>query len=197
MGCETAIVIGGGNIFRGLSGSEKGTDRVKGDQMGMLATVINSMAIADSLDRAGVDAQVMSAFNIGAFAKPYDSIEAIKLLEAGKVMIFGGGTGSPYFSTDTAAVLRAVEIQADVSLFAKNVDGVYTADPKKDPTAVKYDTISYIDILKHDLKAMDLTAATMAMENDLKILVFGLNDPQNIIRAVKGEKIGTIVERGN
>ena len=191
-GVQVAVIVGAGNIWRGRQGT--GMDHCRADHMGMLATVINSIALQDVFIRAGMDAVVMTSVEMKAFADHYTSRDAIRALEEGKVVIFGCGTGSPFFSTDTAAVLRAAEIGAEAVLFAKNIDGVYTADPKKDPTAKKLDEISYIDILKNDLKVMDLTAASFSMENKLTILVFGLDDPQNIIRVANGEAIGTVVK---
>lgn len=192
-GVQVAIVVGAGNIWRG-GRADKKMDRTRADHMGMLGTTINALCLKDCLEHAGVDARVMTAVEMRTFAEPYVKDDAVRYLNDGKVVIFGCGTGSPYFSTDTAAVLRAAEIGAEAVLFAKNIDGVYTADPKKDPTAKKLDEISYIDILKNDLKVMDLTAASFSMENHLTILVFGLDDPQNIIRVAAGEAIGTIVK---
>ncbi len=192
-GVQVAIVVGAGNIWRG-GRADKKMDRTRADHMGMLGTAINALCLKDCLEHQGVDARVMTAVEMRTFAEPYVKDDAVRYLEQGKVVIFGCGTGSPYFSTDTAAVLRAAEIGAEAVLFAKNIDGVYTADPKTDPTAKKLDEISYIDILKNDLKVMDLTAASFSMDNKLTILVFGLDDPQNIIRVANGEAIGTVVK---
>lgn len=191
MGTQVAIVVGAGNIWRGRQG--EGMDRTRADHMGMLATVINCLAIQDMLENIGAPARVMTAIEMKAFAEPYIRNKAISHLEHGKVVIFGCGIGSPFFSTDTAAVLRGAEIGAEIVLLAKNVDGVYTADPKKDPSAKKIPSIDYIDILKNELKVLDFTATSFSMENKIPILLFGLDDPDNIIRAVCGEKIGTIV----
>lgn len=191
MGTQVAIVVGAGNIWRGRQG--EGMDRTRADHMCMLATVINCLAIQDMLESLGAPARVMTAVEMKAFAEPYIRNKAVSHLEHGKVVIFGCGIGSPFFSTDTAAVLRGAEIGAEIVLLAKNVDGVYTADPKKDPNAKKIPNIDYIDILKNELKVLDFTATSFSMENKIPILLFGLDDPNNIIRAVCGEKIGTIV----
>lgn len=191
MGTQVAIVVGAGNIWRGRQG--EGMDRTRADHMGMLATVINCLAIQDMLESLGAPARVMTAVEMKAFAEPYIRNKAVSHLEHGKVVIFGCGIGSPFFSTDTAAVLRGAEIGAEIVLLAKNVDGVYTADPKKDPSAKKIPSIDYIDILKNELKVLDFTATSFSMENKIPILLFGLDDPNNIIKAVCGEKIGTIV----
>ena len=191
MGTQVAIVVGAGNIWRGRQG--EGMDRTRADHMGMLATVINCLAIQDMLENIGAPARVMTAVEMKAFAEPYIRNKAISHLEHGKVVIFGCGIGSPFFSTDTAAVLRGAEIGAEIVLLAKNVDVVYTADPKKDPSAKKIPSIDYIDILKNELKVLDFTATSFSMENKIPILLFGLDDPNNIIRAICGEKIGTIV----
>jgi len=191
MGTQVAVVVGAGNIWRGRQG--EGMDRTRADHMGMLATVINCLAIQDMLENLGASARVMTAIEMKAFAEPYIRNKAISHLEHGRVVIFGCGIGSPFFSTDTAAVLRGAEIGAEIVLLAKNVDGVYTADPKKDPTAKKIPSIDYIDILKNELKVLDFTATSFSMENKIPILLFGLDDPNNIIKAVCGEKIGTIV----
>lgn len=190
-GAQIAIVVGGGNIWRGRAGGEM--DRVRADRMGMLATVINAVALQDAFISAGVDARVMTAVEIKGVAEPFVREEAIRHLEAGRVVIFGAGTGSPYFTTDTTAILRAVEIKADIALFAKNIDGVYTADPNVDINAKKIDTISYSEIIEKRLGVIDLTAASFGLENKLPLLLFGLADPQNIIRGIDGEKIGTYV----
>ena len=190
-GARFAIVIGGGNIWRGKTGTQ--ITRTRSDHIGMLATVINSLGVATGLQNAGVDTVVMTAIPIQQIAEPYVIDKAKAYLDEGKVVIVACGSGNPYFSTDTAAVLRALELEVDVAMFAKNIDGVYTADPKKDPTAVKLDEISYDDIIKRDLAVIDCTASAMGRENKLPILLFGLNDPENICRAVNGEKLGTIV----
>lgn len=191
IGTQVSIVVGGGNIWRGRQGS--GMDRTRADHMGMLATVINCLALQDVLEHMNVPTRVMTAVDMERFAEPYIRNRAISHLNKGIVVIFGCGIGSPFFSTDTAAVLRAAEINADIALLAKNVDGVYTADPKKDPNAKKIPQIEYIDILSHGLAALDFTATSFSMENHIPILLFGLDNPENIYRAVLGEKIGTIV----
>ena len=191
MKVEIALVIGGGNIWRGRQGG--GMDRVRADRMGMLATVMNSIALQDSLISAGVDARIMTAVAIQGVAETFSRDEAVRNLKKGRVVIFGAGTGHPYFTTDTTALLRAAEIGADISLFAKNIDGVYTADPKKDPEAKKLDTITYDEIIRSRLKVIDMTATAFAMENKMNILLFGLADPDNILRAVAGEKTGTLL----
>jgi uridylate kinase len=191
MGTQVSIVVGAGNIWRGRQGVNM--DRTRADHMGMLATVINCLALQDTFERIGLKTRVMTAIEMKQFAEPYIRNKAISHLEEGKVVIFGCGIGSPFFSTDTAAVLRAAEIGADIVLLAKNVDGVYTADPKLDPSAKKIDSIEYIDILREGLRVLDFTATSFSMENHIPILLFGLDDPQNIIKAVNGEKIGTIV----
>ena len=191
-GVSFGIVIGGGNIWRGAG---KEIERSRADHMGMLATIINSLAMQSVLENAGVEARVMTALEMEQFAEVYVRDIAVDHLEKGRVVIIAGGTGNPYFSTDTAAVLRAAEIGADVALFAKNVDGVYTADPKKDPNAKKLDSMTYDEIIHNDLKVIDATASAFGRENNLPILLFGLNDPENIYRAVNGEKLGTIVTR--
>lgn len=190
-GTQVSIVVGAGNIWRGRQGVNM--DRTRADHMGMLATVINCLALQDSLEKLGVDTRVMTAVEMQRFAEPYIRNKAVSHLNKGRVVMFGCGIGSPFFSTDTAAVLRAAEINADIVLLAKNVDGVYTADPKIDPTAKKLSNIDYIDILKEGLKALDFTATSFSMENHIPILLFGLDDPENIYKAVCGEKIGTIV----
>ena len=190
-GTQVSIVVGAGNIWRGRQGVNM--VRTRADHMGMLATVINCLALQDSLEKLGVDTRVMTAVEMQRFAEPYIRNKAVSHLNKGRVVIFGCGIGSPFFSTDTAAVLRAAEINADIVLLAKNVDGVYTADPKIDPTAKKLSNIDYIDILKEGLKALDFTATSFSMENHIPILLFGLDDPENIYKAVCGEKIGTIV----
>ena len=194
MGVELALVIGGGNIFRGLSGSAKGMERSSADYMGMLATVLNSLAVADVCEQKGIPVRVQTAIEMRAVAEPYIRSRAIRHLEKGRVVIFGAGTGNPYFSTDTAAVLRAAEIDADVILLAKNIDGVYDSDPAKNADAVKFDSITYDEVLKRHLAVMDSTATSLSMDNHIPVLVFALKDPENIIRALRGEKIGTIVK---
>ena len=191
MGTQVSIVVGAGNIWRGRQGVNM--DRTRADHMGMLATVINCLALQDTFERIGLKTRVMTAIEMQEFAEPYIRNKAISHLEKGRVVIFGCGIGSPFFSTDTAAVLRAAEICADIVLLAKNVDGVYTADPKIDPSAKKIDSIEYIDILREGLRVLDFTATSFSMENHIPILLFGLDNPENIIKAVNGEKIGTIV----
>ena len=193
LGVEVAVVIGGGNIFRGVQAEQVGLDRVQGDYMGMLATVINSMALQSALAKLGVYTRLLSGINIQQVCEPYIRRRAVRHLEKGRVVIFGAGTGNPYFSTDTTAVLRAAEINAEVILLAKNIDGVYNADPAKDPSAVRYDSISYDDVLAQHLAVMDTTATSLSMDNHIPVLVFALKDPKNIIRALCGEKVGTIV----
>ena len=193
-GVQVGIVIGGGNIFRGLSGVSRGFDRVKGDQMGMLATVINSLALQGALESAGARARVLTSIRMEPVGELYTKAKALELMEAGWIVIIAGGTGNPYFSTDSGAALRAAEIKADVLLMAKNVDGVYSADPVKDPTAVKYDSISYDEVLAQHLMVMDTTATSLSMDNHIPVLLFALKDPENIIRALCGENVGTIVK---
>nr|WP_299383220.1 UMP kinase [Allomuricauda sp.] len=192
-GVEVAIVIGGGNIFRGLSGSSQGMDRVQGDHMGMLATVINGLALQSALELKGVETRLQSAIKINEVAEPFIRRRAMRHLEKGRVVIFGGGTGNPYFTTDSAAVLRAIEIKADVILKGTRVDGIYTSDPEKDKTATKFDTISFNDVLSKGLKVMDTTAFTLSQENELPIVVFDMNTRGNLMRIVSGENIGTVV----
>ena len=194
MGVQVGLVVGGGNFWRGLKDGGDRMERVRADHMGMLATSINALALADVLEQKGVDVRVQTAIEMRAVAEPYIRSRAIRHLDKGRVVIFGCGTGNPFFSTDTAAVLRAAEIDADVILLAKNIDGVYSADPKVDPKAVKYDTITYDDVLAQHLQVMDSTATSLSMDNKIPVLLFALKDPQNIIRAVMGEKIGTIVK---
>lgn len=193
-GVQVGVVVGGGNFWRGLKDGGDRMERVRADHMGMLATSINALALADVLERKGVDVRVQTAIEMRSIAEPYIRSRAIRHLEKGRVVLFGCGTGNPFFSTDTAAVLRAAEIDADVILLAKNIDGVYSADPHKDPAAVKYDSISYGDILARHLEVMDSTAASLSMDNRIPVLLFALKDPENIYRAVMGEKIGTIVK---
>ncbi|MGN0205691.1 MAG: UMP kinase [Muribaculaceae bacterium] len=192
-GVEVAIVIGGGNIFRGVSGLKKGVDRVKGDQMGMLATVINSLALSSALESIGQPAQVFTAINMYPIGKYYSKWEAIDALKAGKVAILSGGTGNPFFTTDTGSALRGIEVEAEVMLKGTRVDGIYTADPEKDPTATKFDEISYDEIYTRGLKVMDLTATTLCKENGLPIIVFDMDTPGNLKKVLNGEKIGTLV----
>ncbi|MBR7150554.1 MAG: UMP kinase [Oscillospiraceae bacterium] len=193
LGVEVGVVIGGGNFWRGVKNGEGYIERTRADHMGMLATAMNCMAVADVLEQKGVPVRIQTALEIKEVAEPYIRARAIRHLEKGRVVIFGCGIGSPFFSTDTAAVLRAAEIKADVILLAKNIDGVYSADPAKDASAVKYDAISYEDVLAQRLAVMDSTATSLAMDNNIPVLVFALKDPHNIIRAVMGEEIGTIV----
>ena len=193
-GVQVGIVVGGGNFWRGLKDGKGMNERTRADHMGMLATTINCLALADILEQKGVDVRVQTAIEMRAIAEPYIRSRAIRHLEKGRVVIFGCGTGNPYFSTDTAAVLRGAEIDADVILLSKNVDGVYSADPMVDPTAIKYDTITYDDILAKHLQAMDSTATSLSMDNNIPVILFALKDPQNILRVVHGEKIGTIVK---
>ena len=194
-GAQIAIVIGGGNIFRGLQGASKGMDRIQGDYMGMLATVINSMAIQSTLQAKGVKAALLSGLYIDRIADSMSSAKAIKLLEEGYVVVIGGGTGNPFFTTDTGSALRAVEIKADIILKGTRVDGIYTADPEKDPTATKYDSITYDEAYSKNLKVMDLTAFTMCKENNMPMLVFDMNTKGNLTKVLNGEKIGTIVTK--
>ena len=192
-GVQMGIVIGGGNFWRGVKNGEGYIERTRADHMGMLATAMNCMAVADVLEQKGVDVRIQTALEIKEVAEPYIRARAIRHLEKGRVVIFGCGTGNPFFSTDTAAVLRAAEIDADAILLAKNIDGVYSADPKKDPNAVKYDSISYDDVLAQHLAVMDSTATSLSMDNHIPVLLFALKDPKNIIRALCGENVGTIV----
>ena len=194
MGVQVALVIGGGNIFRGVAAASRGMDRASADYMGMLATVMNSLALQDALEQIGVVTRVQSAIEMQEVAEPYIRRRAVRHLEKGRVVIFGAGTGNPYFTTDTAASLRAMEIGADVILKATKVDGVYTADPNKDKDAVKFDTLSYIDVLKKGLQVMDATATSLCMDNNLPIVVFDLTCRGNIKKVVLGETIGTIVK---
>lgn len=194
LGVQVGLVVGGGNFWRGVKDGGGRMERTRADHMGMMATVLNCLAVADVLEQKGVDVRVQTAIEMRAIAEPYIRSKAIRHLEKGRVVIFGCGTGNPFFSTDTAAVLRAAEIDADVILLAKNIDGVYSADPKVDPKAVKYDTITYDDVLAQHLQVMDSTATSLSMDNKIPVLLFALKDPQNIIRAVMGEKIGTIVK---
>ncbi len=193
MGIQVGIVIGGGNIFRGLSGTSKGFDRVKGDQMGMLATVINSLALSSALSKEGVTVQVFTATRMEPIGRLYTKWDAIAALERGEVAIFSGGTGNPFFTTDTASALRGIEIEADVMLKGTRVDGIYTADPEKDATATKFDKITYDEIYNRGLKVMDLTATTMCKENNLPIIVFDMDTIGNLKKVLSGENIGTLV----
>ena len=194
MGVQVGLVVGGGNFWRGVKDGADKMQRSHGDAMGMLATVMNAIAVADALEKQGVDARVLSAVELNKFAEYFTRDTAERYLNDGKVVLFAAGTGNPYFSTDTGAVLRGVEIEADAILLAKNVDGIYSADPNVDPTAVKYDTLTYDQVLAQHLKATDTTAMTLAMDNHMVLVCFALKDPQNIIRVVCGEKIGTIVK---
>jgi uridylate kinase len=193
-GVQLALVIGGGNIFRGLAASSNGMDRTSADHMGMLATVINSLAMQDALEKQGVSTRVQSAIAMQEVAEPYIRRRAMRHLEKGRVVIFGAGTGNPYFTTDTAASLRAMEINAQVILKGTKVDGIYTADPNKDPDAVKISNLSYIDVLKKGLQVMDATAISLCMDNNLPIIVFDLTTEGNIKKVIFGEEIGTIVQ---
>ena len=192
-GVEVAIVIGGGNIFRGLSGASKGMDRVQGDYMGMLATLINSMALQAELEKQGMKTELLGGLAIEPICKEMSRRRAIEAMQEGRVVIIGGGTGNPFFTTDTASTLRAIEIKADVILKGTRVDGVYTADPEKDPTATKYETLTFADALSKKLKIMDLTAFALCEENNLPIYVFDMNQAGNLLKVVKGEAIGTLV----
>lgn len=192
-GVEMAIVIGGGNIFRGLQAAEGGMDRVQGDYMGMLATVINSMALQSALERQGVSTRLQSAIAMEAICEPFIRRRAVRHLEKGRVVIFGAGTGNPYFTTDTAATLRAVEIEADVILKGTRVDGIYTADPEKDKSATRFTHLTFSEAYEKNLQVMDMTAFTLCQENNLPIIVFDMNKPGNLTRVVTGEEIGTLV----
>ena len=192
LGVEIAIVVGGGNFWRGRNGKEM--ERTTSDYMGMLATVMNGLAVQNALEQLGVQTRLLSAIEMRQIAEPYIKRKALKHLERGRIVIFSCGTGNPYFTTDTTAALRAAEIEAGVILVAKTIDGVYSADPKVDPNAIKYDKITYLDILNKDLKVMDSTATSLCRDNNIPLLVFGINEPENILKAVMGEKIGTLVE---
>lgn len=194
LGVEVAIVIGGGNIFRGLQASDSGIERVQGDYMGMLATVINGMALQSSLENNGVFTRLISALTINQVAEPYIRRRAIRHLEKGRVVIFSAGTGSPYFTTDSAAALRANEIGADVILKGTRVDGIYSADPEKDPTATRFDKLTFAKVISEGLSVMDMTAFTLCQENNIPIIVFDINDHSNLKRIVEGERVGTLVE---
>lgn len=193
LGVELAIVIGGGNIFRGVSGASRGMDRVQGDHMGMLATVINGLALQSALENEDIPTRLQTAIKINEVAEPFIRRKAIRHLEKGRVVIFGGGTGNPYFTTDSAAVLRAIEIGADVILKGTRVDGIYSSDPEKDRTATKFDFITFDDVLRKGLKVMDTTAFTLSQENQLPIIVFDMNTKGNLMKVVTGEKVGTKV----
>jgi len=193
IGVEVGIVIGGGNIYRGLSASAQGIDRVAGDQMGMLSTLINSLALQNAIEKTGLYSRLMSAIKMEEIAETYIRRRAVRHLEKGRVVIFGAGTGHPYFSTDTAASLRAVEIQADVIVKGTRVDGVFDSDPEKNKKAFKFEKISYIDVLKKNLRVMDLTAISLCQENSLPIVVFNMDKPGNFLRLVRGEKVGTFI----
>ncbi|MFD1616053.1 UMP kinase [Gelatiniphilus marinus] len=192
-GIEVAIVIGGGNIFRGVAGAVNGMDRVQGDHMGMLATVINGLALQNALEDAGVKTRLQTAIKINEVAEPFIRRKAMSHLKKGRVVIFGGGTGNPYFTTDSAAVLRAIEVEADVILKGTRVDGIYNTDPEKDTSAIKFDNITFDDVLRKGLKVMDTTAFTLSQENKLPIIVFDMNTRGNLMKVVTGEKIGTEV----
>lgn len=193
-GVECAIVIGGGNIFRGVQAEEGGMERTQGDYMGMLATVINAMALQSSLESIGIVTRLQSAIELKQIAESFIRRRAMRHLEKGRVVIFGGGTGSPFFTTDSAAALRAVEIEADVILKGTRVDGIYTSDPEKDPSAIRYDNISFNEVYEKDLKVMDMTAFTLCNENDLPIVVFDMNKEGNLQRIIDGDKVGTTVK---
>jgi uridylate kinase len=193
---EIAVVIGGGNIFRGLQASNSGIPRAQGDYMGMLATVMNGMALQSALENIGVYTRLISAITMPQVAEPYIRRRAVRHLEKKRVVIFSGGTGNPYFTTDTAAALRATEIDADVILKGTRVDGIYTADPEKYPDAVRYNIVSFEQVIKEGLKVMDMTAFTLCQENNIPIIVFDINNPENLMRIVQGEHVGTLVENG-
>ena len=195
LGVQVALVIGGGNIYRGMNEAETGIERAQGDYMGMLATVINGMALQSGLEKAGVYTRLQSAINMEQIAEPYIRRRAIRHLEKSRVVIFGAGTGNPYFTTDTAGSLRAIEIKADIILKGTRVDGIYSADPEKDPTATKYDKISFAECIEKKLNVMDMTAFTLCMENNLPIIVFDMNKAGNLMSVVTGQKVGTIVTR--
>src|SRR5210317_1187112 len=192
-GIEVAIVIGGGNIFRGLAGASNGMDRVQGDYMGMLATIINGLALQSALEETNLQTRLLTSIEMKQIAEPFIKRRAVRHLEKGRVVIFGGGTGNPYFTTDTAAVLRAIEVGAEVILKGTRVDGIYTSDPEKDKTAVKFENITFKEVLRKGLKVMDTTAFTLSQENELPIVVFDMNKQGNLLRIVSGENIGTVV----
>lgn len=193
-GCQVAIVIGGGNIFRGIQGKDGGIERTQADYMGMLATMINSMALQASLEKAGISTRLQSAIEMKAVAEPFIRRRAVRHLEKGRVVIFGAGTGNPYFTTDSAASLRAIEINAEVILKGTRVDGIYSADPEKDPTATKYDKLSFDEVFAKNLQVMDMTAFTLCKENNLPIIVFDMNTPGNLQKVLLGEAVGTLVD---
>jgi uridylate kinase len=193
LGIEVGIVIGGGNIFRGLSGASKGFDRVKGDQMGMLATIINSLALSSALNATGIKTRVFTSIRMEPIGEFYSKEKAVEALKKGEVVIISGGTGNPYFTTDTASALRGIEIEAEIMMKGTRVDGIYTADPEKFPDAVKFDSISFDDIYNRNLKIMDLTATTLCKENKLPVLVFNMDQKGNLMKVINGENIGTIV----
>ena len=195
LGVEVGIVIGGGNFWRGVKDGSGKIERTRADHMGMLATVMNCLAVADVMEQHGIDVRVQTAIEMRAIAEPYIRLRAMRHLSKGRVVLFGAGTGNPYFATDTAAVLRAAEIEADAILLAKNIDGVYSADPRVDDNAVKYDAITYDEVLAQHLAVMDTTATSLSMDNSIPVIVFELKDPENIVRAVLGEKIGTVVTK--
>jgi len=192
-GCQVAVVVGGGNFFRGVAEQAIHMDRVAADHMGMLSTVINAIAMQDAIEKLGIQCRVMSAIEMHEVAEPYIRRRAIRHLEKGRVVIFGAGTGNPYFSTDTAAALRAMEIRADALLKATSVDGIYTADPKKDPTATKYETITYMDIIQKSLKVMDTSAVSLCNDNKMPMVIFSMREEGNIVRVASGEQLGTLV----
>lgn len=194
LGIEVAVVIGGGNIYRGMQAASSGIDRVQGDHMGMLATMINGLAVQSGMESVGMKTRLLSAIKMEQIAEPFIRRRAIRHLEKGRIVIFGAGTGNPYFTTDTAASLRAIEIEADVILKGTRVDGIYTADPEKDTSATKYDTLSFADAISKNLNVMDMTAFTLCQENNVPIIVFDMNTPGNLKRLMDGEKVGTLVE---
>jgi uridylate kinase len=193
LGCEIGIVVGGGNFFRGVAQQAIDMDRVAADHMGMLSTVINAIAMQDAIEKLGLFCRVMSAIAMHQVAEPYIRRRAVRHLEKGRIVIFAAGTGNPYFSTDTAASLRAMEIKADILLKATSVDGIYTADPKKDPTATKFEKISYTDIIRMNLKVMDTTAVSLCRDNNMPMMVFSMREPGNIVRVIQGEPLGSLV----
>jgi uridylate kinase len=195
-GVELGLVIGGGNIYRGLSASKQGIDRATGDQMGMLATMINSLALQNAIEKKDIPTRLMSAISMDAIAEPYIRRRAIRHLEKKRIVIFGAGTGHPYFSTDTAAALRAVEISADAIIKGTRVDGVFDSDPEKNPDAFKFDNISYMDVLKKNLKIMDLTAVSLCRENNLPMIVFNMGVPDNLLKLITGKEVGTLISKG-
>ena len=194
-GMEIAIVVGGGNFWRGRQGTDM--DRVTADHMGMLATIMNALALQDAIEKKGIPTRVQTALSIPAVAEPFILRKALRHFECGRIVIFACGTGNPYFSTDSGAALRAAEIKADVLLMAKNVDGIYSDDPRKNPKAVKYDRLTYMDVINQKLSVMDMTSVTMCMENEIPIVAFALNSPNGLIQAAKGEKIGTIIKKSS